>query len=197
MKETTIDLDARYDKIPILARKLLDVPFLLFGRDPNVGIDCVGVMALAAAEAGFHCPSILRREASDRRALPLLDAIQTDLFPVYFNEIRIGDVLWFRIPGALIDHFAIVTDTNPIKMVHTNPLTLGDPTEQLLTDIMLACYPSMGSWDRWLQCAFRFAKLSVDPEIERVILVSNMFGRKSRVLKPAENHIIELAPKGK
>lgn len=181
MKEITIDLDARYAMIPVLARKLLDVPFILYGRDTDDGIDCVGVMAIAATQAGFDCPSILVRklDANGQRWPPLMQAIANDTFPVSCKELQLGDVLWFRIPYAEIDHFAIVSATNPVRMVHTNPLTLSDPAEQRLTDTMLAVYPSLGSWERWLRGAFRFARLTVEPEIEKAVLVSSSFGRQS------------------
>jgi hypothetical protein len=68
MKEITINLDARYGMIPLLARKLLDVPFVLCGRDPNVGIDCVGVAAIAATQAGFDCANMLNLSLVEEEA---------------------------------------------------------------------------------------------------------------------------------
>lgn len=163
MKEITIDLEARRATIPVLARQLLDAPFLLYGRDPNVGLDCIAIMAISACQAGFSCPHILiRKVVNGQRWPPLLDAIRMDLEPVKkVNEIRVGDVLWFRIPGAEIDHFAIVSELNPIRMIHTNPLTLDNPSEDRLTDVMIpiSFYRALGTWERWLSGAFRFAKL--------------------------------------
>jgi hypothetical protein len=61
MGEIIIDLDERYAMIPVLARKLLDVPVSMLGRDPNIGIDCLGVVSIGATQAGFHCPHMLIR----------------------------------------------------------------------------------------------------------------------------------------
>jgi cell wall-associated NlpC family hydrolase len=162
MKSGKIGLDTRHAMIPVLARKLLDVPFALYGRDVDRGIDCVGVMAIAATQAGFDCPNLLIRklDANGNRWPPLMDAIAMDTVPVSIRDLKPGDVLWFRIPYAQIDHFAIVSCINPIKMVHTNPLTLQNPTEERLTDTMIpvSFYRSLGSWERWLSGAFRFVK---------------------------------------
>jgi len=95
MKRISIDLDARYEKmIPVLARKLLDVPFRLYGRDPNVGIDCVGVTAIAATQAGFDCPSMLisTPDASGKR-MTMRDAVSRGMKPITKSEdIRPGEL---------------------------------------------------------------------------------------------------------
>jgi len=99
MKRISIDMDARYEMIPVLARKLLDVPFRLYGRDPNVGIDCVGVTAIAATQAGFDCPYMLMGEPdANGKRMTMRDAVSRDMKPVEtLEDIRPGDLLWFRL----------------------------------------------------------------------------------------------------
>lgn len=41
-------------RIAAAARSLLGVPFRLYGRDPAIGIDCVGLALLSVRAAGFH-----------------------------------------------------------------------------------------------------------------------------------------------
>lgn len=97
----TIDMDARYQMIPVEARKLLDVPFRLYGRDPNVGIDCVGVTAIAATQAGFDCPNMLNStpDANGRR-MSMRDAVLQDMIPVTkLKDIRPGDLPYAAAEG--------------------------------------------------------------------------------------------------
>ena len=52
---TTLDL-SKLDgpRLDIAARAYLGVPFLHQGRNPAVGIDCVGLLVLAARDCGLH-----------------------------------------------------------------------------------------------------------------------------------------------
>lgn len=52
---TTLDL-SKLDgpRLDIAARRYLGVPFLHQGRDPSVGIDCVGLLVLAARDCELH-----------------------------------------------------------------------------------------------------------------------------------------------
>ncbi len=191
MKQIIIDVDARYEMVPVLARKLLDVPFRLYGRDPNVGIDCVGVTAIAATQAGFDCPNMLfsTPDASGQR-MSMRDAVLRDMVPVDLNNIRVGDLLWFRLFWIQEDmgHLAIVSGTNPITMIHTSPLTIGATMEQQLTDPMPVHGPYqkiLGTWDRWLTGAYRFRNVNVELTPEetgaKILLKSKLYGKSITV----------------
>lgn len=169
MKEVTIDLDAQYDKIPILARRLLDVPFVLYGRDPNVGIDCVAVVALAASQAGFDCSNMLVRTLDDHgNRTPLMDAVMADTSAIKkIKQVRPGDVLWFRLDfmPCEMHHFAIVTETNPIKFLEASLLQTTRPGEKALTDPIISEFRTLGGYDRWLRGVFRFRRLNEPLEL--------------------------------
>src|ERR1043166_3202432 len=119
------DLAARRELIPRFAYNLLDVPFRLYGRDPNVGIDCVAVVAMAASQAGFDCQNMLVRtlDAKGNRT-PLMEAVFADTFSIALNQAVPGDMLWFRLDWMPCEmhHFAIVTETNPIKFLEASLL---------------------------------------------------------------------------
>jgi cell wall-associated NlpC family hydrolase len=51
---TTLAPDLVGPRLDIAARKYLGVPFLHQGRDPAVGIDCVGLLVNAAKDCGLH-----------------------------------------------------------------------------------------------------------------------------------------------
>lgn len=82
------------------AQALLGVPFRLHGRDPSVGLDCVGVVEVALAAAGHQvrlpCDYALKMRSIDRFA----DAAEkTGLFRAQ-GCLMAGDVLLIHVgPG--------------------------------------------------------------------------------------------------
>ncbi len=112
MKRISIDLDSRYEMIPVLARQYLDVPGKLYGRDPNDGIDCLGLVAIAATQAGFDCPNMLIRVPDANRSClpPMLGAVEKDMVRVSLDDIRVGDMLFMQPPQCpyRMDHLAVV-----------------------------------------------------------------------------------------
>jgi hypothetical protein len=186
MKEITIDLDARYEMVPVLARKYLDAPAKLYGRDLDSGIDCLGVVAIAATQVGFHCPHMLIRtpDATGKRP-PMMEAIELDMVRVATKEIRTGDMLWLQPNmGRRWDHLAIVSKLNPIEIIHTDPLAVQKVKEHRLSDPVInqgMFITPQVCWDSWVKGAYRFQALSLDlpPEIESVILTSSVYGHKT------------------
>ena len=86
------------------ARALVGAPFRFQGRDPQLGLDCVG---LTASACGFR-PSNLKRNYSRRDAnLHHIDACMPDGFErVELARIKRGDVLLCAVRQDRL-HFAI------------------------------------------------------------------------------------------
>ena len=88
------------------AERLIGVPFRLHGRDPVRGLDCVGLVAAALAEAGR--PALapvgyrLRQVAIDG----LLGAAATSGLAETAGAIEPGDVLLVR-PGPAQHHLVV------------------------------------------------------------------------------------------
>ena len=88
------------------AERLIGVPFRLHGRDPVRGLDCVGLVAAALAEAGR--PALapvgyrLRQVAIDG----LLGAAATSGLAETAGPIEPGDVLLVR-PGPAQHHLVV------------------------------------------------------------------------------------------
>lgn len=99
------------DEIALAAEALAGVPFRLHGRDPDTGLDCIGLLAVALDRAGA------------RTAFPNGYSIRTgrwaglDLFAENLGfkpaegEVRPGDIALFR-PSASQMHFAIAARRN-------------------------------------------------------------------------------------
>lgn len=51
---TTLDLSKLGPRLDLAARRYLGVPFLHQGRDPSIGIDCVGLLVAAARDCGLQ-----------------------------------------------------------------------------------------------------------------------------------------------
>jgi len=105
------------DALAAAAMQLVGVPFRLHGRDPRLGLDCVGVLVAAFAAIG-RVPRLplhyrLRRaNISDfltgARELGLVDAS---------GSLAPGDVLVVK-PGPAQFHAAIVTQSKTIVHAH-------------------------------------------------------------------------------
>jgi hypothetical protein len=191
MGQIIIDLDERYARIPMLARKMLDVPVSMFGRDPNAGVDCLGVIAIAATQAGFDCPKMLvRTPGADGSLPPMMGEIKKEMKAIAVKDIRPGDMLWLRFeqwgPRGT-DHLATVTSMNPVTIIHTNPFAWGRSDykviEHPLTDTMIdhGVFKVLGGWDRFVRGAFRFEYVWLEDGIDMktVVLKSTRYGRET------------------
>lgn len=103
------------------ARTLVGAPFRLNGRDPRIGLDCLGVVA-AAMQATSLVPNgyrlrSLRRDDADAIAgkLGLLSAPEPN--PAQPSPVIPGDVLMFR-SGPCQHHLAIAVDRANIVHAH-------------------------------------------------------------------------------
>jgi len=100
------------------ARGMLGVPFRHQGRHPTAGVDCIGLLAIAAKTAGFQTRD---HTQYGRRPVPseLLSRIAAHADEVPLEEAQPGDVLVFCIPKPDVpQHVGILTDSGTI--VHTD-----------------------------------------------------------------------------
>lgn len=96
------------------ARALIGVPFRLHGRDPSIGLDCIGVLA-AACGAPERLPG---RYTLRSRHPPPTAAIAARLgLRETEGPVEAGDVIMVR-PGAYQHHLAIATA--PDRFVHAH-----------------------------------------------------------------------------
>lgn len=93
----------------LFARKYIRVPFLHQGRDPAIGIDCIGLGEIALRDAGAPYVS---RWAADYSRNPhdgLLEARLEQVFgaPLSIDDMQPGDIAVIRY-GRQLRHVAIV-----------------------------------------------------------------------------------------
>ena len=97
-------------------RRLLRVPFLWHGDDPEVGLDCWGAWKVVAAEAGLALPDdhALRFGTGDDVASGL-DALAAHFVPIGVppeGGWRVGDLIQQDGRGrGVADHVATIVDT--------------------------------------------------------------------------------------
>lgn len=96
------------------ARTLLGSRFRAQGRDPKLGLDCVGVICMAFGIPGGEVRSDYRLRGSHRASLS--DGLERYFRRVPPNEARAGDVLLFA-PAADQLHLGIRTD---LGLVHAD-----------------------------------------------------------------------------
>lgn len=95
----------------ILAREalgLIGVPFRLHGRSVETGLDCVGMVALAAWRAG-HSGTVPDRYALRGGRLDEIHCWLTSAGLFRVDEMRVGDVVLVR-AGVRQFHLMVVTD---------------------------------------------------------------------------------------
>lgn len=99
------------------AGQLVGVPFRLHGRDPNTGLDCIGLVAVALAMTGRDLPVLpnyAMRNLEYGRFLSLLP--QVGLHPNHAPP-RLGDVVLLR-PSAAQFHLAIIGQAGALIHSH-------------------------------------------------------------------------------
>jgi cell wall-associated NlpC family hydrolase len=112
------------------ARDWLGVPYQHEGRS-RTGVDCYGLLIVVAQETGFPCPveSGYGLRPSPRHIRNRLDVYAVR---IRFDEISTGDVLWLKY-GAQPMHFAIVSCTDPMRIIHSDSVA-GKVVEHVLDE---------------------------------------------------------------
>lgn len=109
--------DAASASLARAAEALADAPFRLHGRDPQTGLDCVGVVAAAMAATG-RSAEFPTGYTLKRRSVGGLDSIARALgYAEATGPVRAGDVVMYRV-GACQFHFGIATA--PDQLVHAH-----------------------------------------------------------------------------
>ena len=120
------------------AATLIGVPFRLHGRDPQTGLDCIGVLACALEQAGR--PATLPCEYSLRsRAVPAFGQIARIAgFLPATGQLETGDVLIVR-PGPCQHHLLITLGRDTCVHAH-----LG--LKRVVSGPMRRDWPTLGRW---------------------------------------------------
>ncbi|KMS55361.1 hypothetical protein V474_20210 [Novosphingobium barchaimii LL02] len=105
------------DTLAAAALELVGTRFRLHGRDPQTGLDCVGVLSAACSALGRDAP-LPARYALRSRAMPDTARIVADLGMTAANgPIRPGDVLMLR-PSPCQFHMAIAATARSVVHAH-------------------------------------------------------------------------------
>jgi cell wall-associated NlpC family hydrolase len=99
------------------ARALVGTPFRLHGRDPQAGLDCVGVLeaAIRACGCDVRLPNLYALRSCRQPDLAPF-ASELGLLPIERPD-RPGDVLLLQ-PGPFQHHLAIITAPSIIVHAH-------------------------------------------------------------------------------
>lgn len=110
------------------ARIFLDIPFRHQGRDPLIGIDCIGLIVLAGRDAGMEFPMLDRTDYGRDPADGLLEEYLRLAFGAPVAEPQPGDIVAIDYKGA-VRHVGIVGEHPAgLSLIHTN-MAVGRVTE--------------------------------------------------------------------
>lgn len=107
-------MNNQQQQIVALARSQLGVPFVHQGRQPGVGLDCVGLIRYPFVELGL-LPETADHDGYGREPVP--SKMREQLLRWFdlvepMTAAQPGDVLWLRM--AEPQHLAVLTDTGSI-----------------------------------------------------------------------------------
>lgn len=90
------------------AETMLGLPFLHQGRNPDVGVDCVGLLVVMGRIIGY--PDLVDAEAYRRTpsAFVIRDVLQRNCDEIPLEEVGVGDIYLMRTGGIKPRHTAIV-----------------------------------------------------------------------------------------
>lgn len=117
------------------ARGLLGVPFRHQGRNPAIGIDCIGLIVVAGLRAGLAFPAFDSTAYSEDPALGLLEAHLSAALgtPVAKDSLQAGDIVSIDYKGET-RHVGIVAEhPHGLSLIHTN-MAVGEVTEARINE---------------------------------------------------------------
>lgn len=116
------------DEIKQAALSLRGVPFLHQGRDPKVGLDCVGLLVALGERLGYQ--NIEDKEAYKRipSASEIRKFLEKNLDEIPPSEVGVGDIFLMRMHGRKPRHTSICIETR------------NDPLQNLYPSIIHANY---------------------------------------------------------
>lgn len=100
------------------ARGYRGTPFVHQGRVRGIGVDCVGLIAGAARDAGLPVSPVPANygRMPDGQLERELEARCERVH--YLEEMEVGDILLFRVYSLRPRHVALVTCLDPLTMIH-------------------------------------------------------------------------------
>lgn len=114
------------DQIVAEARSWISTPFVHQADRKGIGCDCIGLVRGVGVALGLFQPDVTRSpelkpylgygRLPDGRLLP---ACREFLNQIRFADISAGDILIFRVFDQHAQHAGIVTNTEPLTMVHS------------------------------------------------------------------------------
>lgn len=98
------------EEIVKAAETMLGLPFLHQGRNPEVGVDCVGLLVVMGRLINY--PELVDAEAYRRTpsALVIREVLEANCDEIPLDEVGIGDIYLMRTGGIKPRHTAIVYD---------------------------------------------------------------------------------------
>ena len=99
------------------ARSMLGVPFHLHGRDPVIGLDCVGLVAVALERAGCKARAPAGYQLRNLQIGQFLPAVREAGFLEASGQHMVGDVLLVR-PSAAQYHLMIMVSSTELIHAH-------------------------------------------------------------------------------
>lgn len=104
------------EDVVAVARQALGAPFRVQGRDPSIGLDCVGLLVYVARTFNLsHQDKVSYSLSADMSRLPM-ELEQSSLRRLGCEDRRSGDVLLFQLrPGHW--HVGIAS---PVGMIHAH-----------------------------------------------------------------------------
>lgn len=110
------------------ARAYLGVPFRHQGRDPAIGIDCIGLIVLAGRDAGMAFPAFDRTDYGTEPVDGMLQEMLRLAFGPPVSPMQVGDVVAIDFKGV-VRHVGIVGQhPQGLSLIHTN-MAVGRVTE--------------------------------------------------------------------
>lgn len=130
----------------LAARAYLGVPFLHQGRNPDVGIDCIGLLVLAARDCGLALDEHDRCNYPRNPSGGLLEQHLRAAFGAPAAGLLPGDVVAIRYCGP-VRHVGIVGELKgTLTLIHTSAApSVGRVTEHLIN----------ANWRRRIANAYR------------------------------------------
>lgn len=110
--------EVKRDEIVKAAATMLGLPFVHQGRDPEVGVDCVGLLVVMGRIIGY--PDLVDAEAYRRTpsAFVIRDVLAKNCDEIPMEEVGVGDIYLMRTGGIKPRHTAIVySDENGVRYI--------------------------------------------------------------------------------
>ena len=116
---------------------MLGAPFRLHGRDPEFGIDCVGLVAVALERIGRKAVVPLRYGMRNSAPGAWTDFFLASGFESVGDSLAAGDVIVTR-PGPGQHHLMIVED--PVSAIHAHAGLRRTVRQPIGSDIIISAH---------------------------------------------------------